>query len=213
MPNQKPIKTKFELKEGSLIAKGEFMTFSTDKLDQETLTTIRRYYKNKRIEIKIPCEHESASACDMEIQFYCEEQIDYTMQLPTEKISNLAFAIFFSVPDTAKDKYFFDAFKAKQGEKIEPFFKMLKNKHYDIKPDQEIEFNMMEALDNIGVLPQSLGEPGGKQVHHYAGSFTKPKCDENLYWFVLDDNDVFVPQEIINFFKDNFLKTKPEIFP
>ena len=72
---------------------------------------------------------------------------------------------------------------------------------------------MMEALDTIGVLPQLLGESDGKQVHSYSGSFTKPKCDENLYWFVLDDNEVFVTQEIINYFKENFLKTKPEIFP
>lgn len=108
VPNQSPVKTKFEILEGIIVTQGEFINFATTKIDPSVKSDgpLNRFYKNNRIEFHTPCEHEGKSPCKLELQFYCAEQIDYTDPNPADKITNLSFALFFDASD--KSEYFTD---------------------------------------------------------------------------------------------------------
>lgn len=67
---------------------------------------VNRFYKNRRIEFHSPCEHEGKAKCKLELQFFCEESIDYTDPAPADKITNLAFSFFFDESDVGS--YFTD---------------------------------------------------------------------------------------------------------
>lgn len=201
IPNQSEVKTKLEVEDGSLKMEGEFINFSITKtLENDQKET--RTYKNSRIEIKIPCEHaENRQECDMELQFYSEENIDYTAQLPTNKMANLAFSIIFAKPQQSKQNYFFDGFLTEDKKPLH------KAEAHHLK--SEITVNIMEALKHIDLTLDS--SEGQKQsTIHYGGSFTKPQCDENLYWFILRKNDHPIEMDFVDRLKELFLSEETQ---
>jgi len=114
---------------------------------------VNRFYKNRRIEYHTPCEHEGKSPCKLELQFWCEEQIDYTDPNPADKITNLAFALFFE--ETDKGAYFTDPWFVKKDDKERPFFLELDDEKGDVKKDTEFEIPIMKSLGIAQVLPVS----------------------------------------------------------
>jgi hypothetical protein len=142
-PNPNPVKSKITFDEGVLAIQGEFINFSTHKVEPEVLADrpVKRFYKNRRIELHTPCEHEGKAPCSLELQFYCEETIDYTDPMPADKITNLGFSLFFDESD--KGKYFTDVWTVKVGDKTVPFFLALDDKDNEINKDSEFEIPIM----------------------------------------------------------------------
>ena len=63
------VKTKFEIVDGVLTTMGEYLNFSTSKVDNQVKTDgpVNRFYKNQRIEYHTPCEHEGKRSCKLEL--------------------------------------------------------------------------------------------------------------------------------------------------
>ena len=78
------------------------------------------------------------------MQFHCVEVIDYTDPSPADKITNLAFSIFFD--ETDKGAYFTDTWFVRNGDKLTSFFLGLDDEKGPIKKDTEFEVHMMKSL-------------------------------------------------------------------
>jgi len=99
-PSPKPMPTKFELlDEGRILAaKGEFMNFYTRRNEPKIKSDgpIERVYRTYRMEIKLPCEHVTTNLCDLELQFWANEEIDYTKANPIEIRNQAVFSLLFT---------------------------------------------------------------------------------------------------------------------
>ena len=135
------------------------------------------------------------------MQFHCVEAIDYTNPNPADKITNLAFSLFFD--ETDKGSYFTDTWYVVEGEKQSPFFLGLDEKDGPIKKDTEFELHMMKSLHIAQIIPPD--ENKTITSFHYKGSGTKPPCDENIYWFVYE-NILDIKSNTITHMKELFLE-------
>jgi carbonic anhydrase len=158
--------------------KGEFLNFVTKDIDATDGRVIKRYYKNDRIEVKLPCEHtKNKQGCAMEIQFYCKEEIDYTMDYPLDKIANLAFSLMFEENDTENQLF-------TQSWTLEDKEFMVEVENNDSAATEKFIFDTIKGLDLGNIKPKN----SKLSSFHYEGSFTKPPCDENLYWYIYNTN-------------------------
>ncbi len=88
------------LDEGRILgARGEFVNFYTRRLQPELKSDapVERVYRTYRMELKTPCEHESTNPCQLEIQFWANEEIDYTKSNPIEVRNQAVFSLLFTV--------------------------------------------------------------------------------------------------------------------
>lgn len=185
-PSPKPMPTKIELfDEGRILgAKGEFINFYTRRMQPELKQDgpIERVYRTYRMEIKSPCEHKSTNPCQLEFQFWANEEVDYTKGIPIDVRNQAVFSIMFTEQEVGVN--FTDGFYVELGEKKEkmPFLNALKQQKEGVTKDSDIFIDIMDAFQKGQILPTDKKEK--HQAFYYEGSKTHPTCDETVHWFV-----------------------------
>lgn len=94
----------------------------------------------------------------MEVQFWANEEIDYTKANPIEVRNQLAYALMFTEQDVGTN--FTDGFYVELGEKKEkmPFLNALKQGKEGISKDSDIFVDIMEAFEKGQILPKDKKE-------------------------------------------------------
>lgn len=214
-PSVKTLTSKFELtSEGRILkAKGEFLKIVTRRLHANLAIDhpIERLYKVTHIEVKTPCEHKAANFCDLELQFWSTEDVDYVKGDPIETHNHLVLSLMFLADDVGSsftDGFFVEEGEEDTGKKQVAFLNALARKESTYKNDSEFKVDILKALQIASVVDKK--DPEFFQTFWYEGSKTHPGCEENVHWYVPANNYKISPK-VINILKQKYLND-PLIF-